>query len=65
MAGTWSEWETGDFNSCTKSCGGGHVQNFRICRYPPCEGDAFQTTDEECNTQGPLMRLHKIGNLFA
>ena len=30
-------------------CGGGYVQYERVCLYPPCKGDKFQTTSEECN----------------
>ena len=51
MVGTWGEWNEGDFNSCTLPCGGGKINRHRICIYPPCEGEAFEVTDRECNTQ--------------
>ena len=51
MTGTWGEWNEGDFNSCSEPCGGGKINRHRICLYPPCEGEAFEVTDRECNTQ--------------
>ena len=50
MVGTWGEWNEGDFNSCSEPCGGGKINRHRICLYPPCEGEAFEITDRECNT---------------
>ena len=51
MQGMWSEWSQGDFNSCSKPCGGGKILKYRICRYPPCDGSAFEDTEEDCNEQ--------------
>ena len=51
MAGTWGEWNEGDFNSCSEPCGGGKINRYRICLYPPCVGEAFELSDRECNTQ--------------
>ena len=52
MIGTWSEWseDNHEVSLCSKSCGGGKVQRFRTCLYPPCDsGLAFEETEKSCN----------------
>jgi len=46
--GIWSEWESSQ-SSCSKSCGGGVLYEYRICRLPPCDGDSFRLSDISCN----------------
>lgn len=50
LRGSWSSWETGT-SSCSVSCGGGLIYEYRICRYPPCVGKSFQLSDISCNKQ--------------
>lgn len=45
--GSWSGYNK---KVCSLPCGGGYVQYERVCLYPPCNGNKFQTTSEYCNT---------------
>ena len=45
--GSWSGYNK---QVCSLPCGGGYIQYERVCLYPPCDGDKFQTTSEPCNT---------------
>ena len=51
--GLFSAWFDVD---CSKNCGGGFIEQIRVCRYPPCTGNYYKLDNKRACNKEPCVK---------